>query len=169
MSFGYMGCNPKQVWNPVETGRAGELPPEPGTTGQADGNKYVLCRAAENLTANAIAQLDEGDYGVNMAATSSGQSERYVIVPNVSSSPSVTRGVSEGQFFWGLVEGRGVTVNTNIVDTSPSPNGAFTVHQSGQLRSAAANSSNKVSGIIAKESNGRTAVCDVNNPINIGR
>ena len=160
-----MGCDPRKTWAPVTQGNVGELPPQVGTKSQAGGNSYILCRAGEDLRPSRIAALDAGGFEANHVAIGSGDGTRYVVVPDTAQSRNVTAGVTNGHYFWGLVEGENVEVASSGVGPGEGP---FLVNNVGQLVNASANANNKVAGFLVR-SGDNPALCDVLNPIGMGR
>ena len=156
MSFGFMGCDPTYVW-PEEQRKGESLPPELGTRAQAGDNVYVLVKAGQNLGANEVVAMDAGDFEVNNDGVGNGAATIFCVTPLA---------VASGTTFWGLIEGRGVPVRVAGADRGDGP---FIVNNAGQIANGGSSTNNKISGIVVRQANGNTRLCDVWNPQAIGR
>ena len=160
MSFGFMGCNPKQIW--PATPAVGEPKPPPyGTRGQAKGKTYILLQAGENLGRRALVVVQSSHFEANQTQMPNNSGALVALVENE------TGDVPSGSRFWGLIEGCDVEVRVrpNASDVSPG-GGPFTVHNSGALINSGGNTTNKINGIFLRaKTNGSTfELCDLWNP-----
>ncbi len=152
MSFGVMGCNPKQVW--PETPVPGEpLPPPLGTVGESGDRQWQLCKAETDMR--------EGDCVVIYGSF---ECERMTTNrANGNQAGVVVTPCEDGDAFWVLRKGESMvrTANGTVASDNAQPSGT-----GGRITSGAGQ--REIAGISILEANAvandRLTACSLNWP-----